>query len=88
MINKDKKKYYAIKASMIFEKTVLVPVDDVKDIHEAIELVDNCIEDCSVLLLTEEAEIDICPSPYADEGYTYELTNNEAALYQIINVEE
>ena len=80
----DKKKYYAITTSMIFEKIVLVPVDSVKDIDEAIELVDCGVEDCSILLLTEDAECETKQSPYADENGIYELTDNESECYQII----
>ena len=35
----EKKKYYAITTSIIYEKTVLVPVDSVEDIDEAIDRV-------------------------------------------------
>ena len=52
----EKKKYYAITTSMTFEKTVLVPVDSVKDIDEAIDLVDCGVEVSSIDLLNEEAD--------------------------------
>ena len=78
-----KQKYYAIKTSMLFEKTVLVPVDSVEDINEAIDLVDCGVEMGSVDLLNEEAECETVKSPYADKDGIYELTNDETALYVI-----
>lgn len=78
-----KQKYYAVKTSMLFEKTVLVPVDSVEDINEAIDLVDCGVEMGSVDLLNEEAECETVKSPYADKDGIYELTNDETALYVI-----
>lgn len=83
----EKKKYYAITTSMTFEKTVLVPVDSVKDIDEAIDLVDCGVEICSIDLLNEEADCETKQSPYADENGVYELSDNEAGLYQILKGE-
>ena len=80
----EKKKYYAITTSMTFEKTVLVPVDSVKDIDEAIRIVDDAVELCGIDLLNEEAECKTEASRYADENGTYNLQDNEAKLYQII----
>lgn len=80
----EKKKYYAITTSMLFEKTVLVPVDSVIDLDQAIDLVDCGVEVASIGLLTEQAECETKQSPYADENGIYELTDNEAALYQIV----
>lgn len=37
----ETKKYYAITTSMKFEKTVLVPANQVEDIDEAIDLVNQ-----------------------------------------------
>lgn len=79
-----KQKYYAIKTSMLFEKTVLVPVDSVEDINEAIDLVDCGVEMGSVDLLNEEAECETVKSPYADKDGIYELTDDETALYQVL----
>lgn len=83
----EKKKYYAITTSMTFEKTVLVPVDSVKDINEAIDLVDCGVEVSSIDLLNEEADCKTKKSPYADESGIYELSDDESALYQILNGE-
>ena len=80
----EKKKYYAITTSMTFEKTVLVPVDSVKDIDEAIKIVDDAVEVCSIDLLNEEAECETKASRYADVNGMYNLTDDEAELYQII----
>lgn len=80
----DKKKYYAIRTSMLFEKTVLVPVDSAKNIDEAIELVDRGVEIGSIDLLNEEAECGSKPSPYAGGSGIYELTDNDAVLYEIV----
>ena len=78
----EKKKYYAITTSMLFEKTVLVPVDSVKDIDEAIDLVDCGVEDASIMLLTEDPDWETKQSSYADENGICELTYDEAALYR------
>lgn len=78
------KKYYAITTSMTFKKTVLVPVDSVEDINEAIDLVDCGVEIGSVDLLNEDAECETNPSPYADKNGIYELLDEEAEIYQII----
>ena len=83
----EKKKYYAITTSMIFEKTVLVPVDSVKDIDEAIDLVDYGVEVSSIDLLNEEADCETKQSSYADENGIYELSDDEANTYQILNRE-
>lgn len=80
----DKNKYYAIRTSMLFEKTVLVPVDSVKDINEAIDIVDCAVETVSIIILNEDPECETKPSPYAGEDGIYELTDEEAELYDII----
>lgn len=80
----EKKKYYAITASMKFEKTVLVPMDSVNDIREAIDLVDSCVETGGINLLDEEAECETEQSQYADADGTYELNDKYASSYQII----
>ena len=55
------KEYYEIKTYMHFEKTVLVPVDDVKDESEAKELVSQAVGVCEIDLLGTEAEFgEIC----------------------------
>lgn len=79
------KKYYAITTSMLFERTVLVPVDSVEDIDEAIDIVDCGVEAVSIDLLHEDAECETKQSPYADENGIYELTDEEAELYQILD---
>lgn len=84
----EKKKYYAIRTSMTFEKTVLVPVDSVEDIDEAMDMVDCGVEVCSIDLLNGEADFETKPSPYADENGIYELTDDEAASYQILDGDE
>lgn len=80
----EKKKYYAITTSMTFEKTVLVPVDSVEDVDEAIDLVDCGVEISSIMLLDEQAECETKKSPYADENGICEMTSEESSLYQII----
>ena len=47
-------KYYAITTSMKFEKLVLVPIDSVKDIEEAMEIVDKAVETSDIALFDEE----------------------------------
>lgn len=84
---KNEKKYYAVTTSMTFEKTVLVPADSVKNIDEAMDLVDCGVETAFVDLLNEEADFETKPSPYADENGIYELSADEAASYQILEGE-
>ena len=45
------KEYYEIKTYMHFEKTVLVPVDEVEDEYEANELVSKAVEVIEIDLL-------------------------------------
>lgn len=84
----ETKKYYAIRTSMTFGKTVLVPVDSVEDIDEAIYLVDCGVQMCSIDLLNEDADCETYQSPYADENGMYELSDDVAARYQILNGDE
>ena len=84
----EKKKYYAITTTMMFKKTVLVPVDSVKDIDEAIDSVDCGVEVSSIDLLNEEADCETKQSQYADENGMYELSDDEDGLYQILNGEK
>lgn len=84
----EKRKYYAITTRMIFEKTVLVPVDTVEDIDEAIDLVDCSVEVGSTMVLTEEPDCEIIQSPYADANGIYELTDEDAACYEILEGDE
>lgn len=79
-----KKKYYAITTSMTFEKTVLVPVGSVEDIDAAIDLVNCGVEVASVDLLNEEADCETKRSSYADENGIYELSDEDASEYQIL----
>lgn len=79
-----KKKYYAITTEMVFKKTVLVPIEEVKDIEQAERIVDAAVEDCTVMVLDEDAECNTYTSEYADENGMYELTEKESECYQII----
>ena len=80
-----KRKYYAITTSMLFEKTVLVPVDSVRDAEDAIEVVDNAVENFTIELLNEDAD---CWTGFskvlADENGIYEATDKEVSCLQII----
>lgn len=80
----DKKKYYAITTEMVFKKTVLVPVEEVKDIEQAERIVDAAVEDCTIMVLNEDAECNTYSSEYADKNGMYELTDKESECYQII----
>ena len=79
-----KKKYYAITTEMVFKKTVLVPIEEVKDIEQAERIVNAAVEDCTVMVLDEDAECNTYLSEYADENGMYELTDEESECYQII----
>lgn len=79
-----KKKYYAFTTSMTFEKTVLVPIDSVENINEAMDLVDANVETCHIDLF-DEAYCETKQSSNADENGFYELTDEEATSYQIID---
>lgn len=79
-----KKKYYAITTEMVFKKTVLVPIEEAKDIEQAERIVDAAVEDCTVMVLDEDAECNTYTSEYADENGMYELTEKESECYQII----
>lgn len=79
-----KKKYYKITTSMIFEKTVLVDVNAVKDVNEAIDFVDDAVEVGSIDLLNEvEAECVTKPAEDTDNGIC-EKTDKEASIYTIL----
>lgn len=80
----NKKKYYAITTEMVFKKTVLVPIEGAKDIEQAERIVDAAVEDCTVMVLDEDAECNTYTSEYADENGMYELTEKESECYQII----
>ena len=58
---KLKKKYYKILTSMQFERVVLVPVESVQDLDEAIEVVDAAVEAATLMLLDQDA--DCCTEP-------------------------
>lgn len=79
-----KKKYYKITTSMTFEETVLVPVDSVENLDEAIDLVDAAVEIADICLLNEEPECKTVPSEYADENGICEFDEEYAESYQII----
>lgn len=70
---------------MTFEKTVLVPVGSVDNIDEAMDLVNCGVETASVLLMNKDAECTTVQSPYADKNGIYELSDDEAAQYQILD---
>ena len=80
----NKKKYYAITTEMVFKKTVLVPIEEAKDIEQAERIVDAAVEDCTVMVLDEDAECNTYTSEYADENGMYESTEKESECYQII----
>lgn len=50
------KGFYEIITSMTFSKTILVPVDEVESLEEAIKMVDDAVENCQINLLGEDAE--------------------------------
>lgn len=79
-----KKKYYAIRTAMTFEKTILVPVDSVKDLYEAIDLVDCEVETSSIMLLNEQAECVTETAGFVDRDGIAELSDDEARYYQIV----
>lgn len=80
----EKKKYYAITASVTFEKTVLVPVDSVEDIDEAIDLVDCGVEVASIMLLEEDAYFETSPASFSDRNGICEFTDEQIGDLQII----
>lgn len=84
----EKKQYYAITTSMLFEKTVLVPVGAVKNLDEAINIVDEGVAVSSIMVLTEDADFETKASCYADSDGIMELTDVEASIYQIVDNEE
>ena len=79
-----KKKYYAITTEMVFKKTVLVPIEEVENIEQAEGIVDAAVEDCTIMVLNEDAECNTYSSEYADKNGMYELTDKESECYQII----
>lgn len=83
----ETKRYYAITTSMKFEKTVLVPVDQVEDIDEAIDLVNGGVEVSSIDLLGQDAESETIACSYADADGILNLSDSDAEYYQIINNE-
>lgn len=83
-----KKQYYAITTKMIFEKTVLVPVETVKDIYAAIDVVEEGIETVEISLLTEDAEFKTFPAQEANQKGILELSDEAASDYQIIKRNE
>lgn len=84
----ETKKYYAITTSMKFEKTVLVPVDQVEDIDEAIDLVNGGVEVSSIDLLHQDAECETKACSYADCEGILNLADSDAEYYQIVNKAE
>lgn len=53
-------------------------------IEQAERIVDAAVEDCTVMVLDEDAECNTYTSEYADENGMYELTEKESECYQII----
>lgn len=83
----ETKKYYAITTSMKFEKTVLVPVDQVEDIDDAINLVDSGVEVAKIMLLDQDAECETIACSYADADGILNLSDADAEGYQILGNE-
>lgn len=83
----ETKKYYAITTSMKFEKTVLVPVDQVEDIDDAINLVDSGVEVARIMLLDQDAECETIACSYADADGILNLSDADAEGYQILGNE-
>lgn len=72
---------------LLLEKTVLVPVDQVEDIDEAIDLVNGGVEVSSIDLLGQDAESETIACSYADADGILNLSDSDAEYYQIINNE-
>lgn len=83
----ETKKYYAITTSMKFEKTVLVPVNQVEDIDDAIDLVDSGVEVARIMLLDQDAECETIACSYADADGILNLSDADAEGYQILGNE-
>lgn len=83
----ETKKYYAITTSMKFEKTVLVPVNQVEDIDDAIDLVDSGVEVAKIMLLDQDAECETIACSYADADGILNLSDADAEGYQILGNE-
>ena len=83
----ETKKYYAITTSMKFEKTVLVPINQVEDIDDAIDLVDSGVEVARIMLLDQDAECETIACSYADADGILNLSDADAEGYQILGNE-
>lgn len=83
----EKRKYYAVLVRLTYETTVLVPVDTASDMDSAISTVEECVEADSVDL-TGDGDCDIIQSPYAGASGIYELSDEEASLYPIVEGDE
>lgn len=79
-----KKKYYAITAEKTYSKTVLVPIESVNNIEEAVDLVADAVDNFKVDLDEMEPEYDIYKNEHADTNGIREINENESALYQIL----
>ena len=79
-----KQKYYAVTTKMTFEKTVLIPVECVKDMEDAIDMGECAVETASIDLLNSDADCETIPSPYADKDGIMELSEEESAAYQTV----
>lgn len=78
------KKYYAITAEKIYRKTILVPVKNVKDVCEAIDLVTDAVNNFEIDLDEMEPEYDVNQNEYADTNGIREMDYDEVSLYQIL----
>lgn len=77
--DENKKRYYAIRTRITYEKTILVPVESVEDVEDAIDIVDENVEMNNIDLFSEEPVYD------TDTKGIYELTKEDAKVYPIIN---
>lgn len=83
------KEYYEIKTYMHFEKTVLVPVDEVEDEYEAKELVSNAVESCEIDLLNDDADCgEICEGKIKINDSLLHNFNNQIIHKQEITMKD
>ena len=78
------KKYYAITAEKTYSKTVLVPVERVNNIDEAVDLVADAVNKFEVDLDEMEPEYDIYQNEHAGINGIRKMDEDESALYQIL----
>ena len=87
-VEHDHKQYYAITTSMTFEKTVLVPVNSVKNFEEAVDLVDCGVEMNSIDLLNEKATCETKAVSWADNNGIASISEAMASRFEIVGVNE